>query len=185
MIHSFCVCARVRKCQSHFSPVSCVRFALKGGKTKKQRLLSKYWAFARNSISIHCIKVRHIKTEQNQEKTRCGMISYMWEPCLFDTEQFTDHFPVKNEVCPEVEMKDVYKCNLTLQLESVDDLTSVTGLQDGKQCGWLETETRRYRRYVWSQPRVYWSWLATMLPDIERLLMHNVFSLSYKRSCMG
>lgn len=63
------------------------------------------------------------------------MISYMWEHCLFDTEQFTNHLPVKNEVCPEVEMKDVNKCNLTLQLESVDDLTSVIGLQEGKHCG--------------------------------------------------
>lgn len=59
----------------------------------------------------------------------------MWEPCLFDTEQFTDHLPVKNEVYPEVEMKDVNKCNLTLQLESVDDLTRVTGLQGGKHSG--------------------------------------------------
>lgn len=63
------------------------------------------------------------------------------EPYLFDTEQFTDYLPVKNEVCPEVEMKDINKCNLTLQLESVDDLTRVIGLQD-------ETETRRDRRYV-------------------------------------
>ncbi|KAL0196001.1 hypothetical protein M9458_009573, partial [Cirrhinus mrigala] len=38
------------------------------------------------------------------------------EPCLFDTEEFNDHLPVKNEVCPEVEMKNVNKCNLTLQL---------------------------------------------------------------------
>lgn len=57
------------------------------------------------------------------------------EPCLFDTEKFNDHLPVKNEVCPEVEMKDVNKCNLTLQLESLDDLTRVTSLQDGKHCG--------------------------------------------------
>lgn len=57
------------------------------------------------------------------------------ESCLLDMKQFTNHFPVKNEVCPEVEMKDVNKCNLALQLESVDDLTRVTGLQDGKHCG--------------------------------------------------
>lgn len=101
MIHSVCVCARARvsECQSHFSPVSCVRFAPKGGKNSKNnafylsieplpRILFR--------VPIHCINVRHINTEQNQEKTRCGMISYMWEPCLFDTEQFTDHLPVKN-----------------------------------------------------------------------------------------
>lgn len=53
--------------------------------------------------------------------------------CLLDAKQFTNHLPVKNEVCPEVEMKDVYF--LALQLESVDDLTRVNGLQDGEHCG--------------------------------------------------
>lgn len=52
---------------------------------------------------------------------------------LFDMEQFADHLPAKNEFCPEVEMKDFNKCNLTLQLESVDDLIRVASLRDGKQ----------------------------------------------------
>lgn len=44
------------------------------------------------------------------------------EYCLLDVKQFTNNLPVKNEVYPEVEMKDVYMCNLALQLESVNDM---------------------------------------------------------------
>lgn len=55
------------------------------------------------------------------------------ESCLLDMKQFTNHLAVKKEVCPEVKIKDVNKCNLALQLESVDDLTRVNGLQDGER----------------------------------------------------
>lgn len=134
-IHSVCVCARacVSECQSHFSPVSCVRFAPKGKKTKNNAFYQSIEPLPGNlfRVPIHCINVRHINTEQNQEKTRNYLI--LREYCLLDVKQFTNHLPVKNEVCPEVEMKDVYF--LALQLESVDDLTRVTGLQDGEHCG--------------------------------------------------
>lgn len=71
-------CARVQVSKSLFT---CLlhAFCPKKGKSSKNNAF--YLSFEPLPgilfrVPIHCINVRHINTEQNQEKTLCGMISY-------------------------------------------------------------------------------------------------------------
>lgn len=172
-IHSVCVCARVLMwvSKSLFTCLLCAICPKRGKNSKNNAFYLSIEPLPRNLfwVPVHCINVRHINTEQNQEETWCGMISYcgnlvclIWSnsPIIFLSKM---KFVQKSRWKMLTSVIWPYSWSQLMTSPGWPVCTTVSTVGD------LKKETQKDCRYVWSQIRVYWSWLATMLPDLERL----------------